>query len=161
LCSEAVENSEEEAVVHFVEVEKEDESESGDEETSDVESIFGSLMGSDYSSGSDKDLGENSETDESEHTLAKTDSCTIETGDIPTSEDEEIDKINFERLSLSVKAKSEQYAKEAAENPKASEETTHIINKALSKFPNPVPCPTCGRMFKNERGVKMHSAIMH
>ncbi|RNA41798.1 hypothetical protein BpHYR1_025160 [Brachionus plicatilis] len=52
------------------------------------------------------------------------------------------------------KHKLEKYLKIVSEVPTASEETLFGVKRALSKHTNPLACPECGRLMKNERGVK-------
>ena len=53
------------------------------------------------------------------------------------------------------------YTKIASEPQTASEETQFVVKKALSKHTNPIACPECGKLIKNERGVKQHISKMH
>ena len=53
------------------------------------------------------------------------------------------------------------YTQLASEIPVVTEETQFIVKKALSKHENPVPCPDCGKLMKNERGLKLHFSKMH
>ena len=105
----------------------------------------------------DKEL--DGESDEESDTLAKTNSCTVVSDD-EKSEDE-VENLDLEGLAISVKSKAINYAKQAAELPKVSDETKNVVGRALSKFDNPVPCPKCDRFFKNDRGVKLHISKMH
>ncbi|RNA16449.1 hypothetical protein BpHYR1_017867 [Brachionus plicatilis] len=45
--------------------------------------------------------------------------------------------------------------------PIASEPTQSNVKKVLSKHKNPIACPECGKLMKNERGVKRHIEKMH
>jgi hypothetical protein len=158
LCLEAYGDANEEATIHYVKGSgsdsgSDDDDESSDGQVSDAESILGSLIGSDCGSDCGSDRVENSD-DESD-TLAKSESCTALT-------DNELEEdLDFDSLTISVKAKANNYAEQVAELPKISDETKAIIDRALSKFDNPLPCPECGKLLKNERGVKLHMTKMH
>ncbi|RNA17859.1 hypothetical protein BpHYR1_047982 [Brachionus plicatilis] len=53
------------------------------------------------------------------------------------------------------------FSKIASEAPIASEEKQSAAKKFRSKHKNPIACPECGKLMKNERGVKQHIAKMH
>ncbi|RNA21027.1 germinal-center associated nuclear -like isoform X1 [Brachionus plicatilis] len=55
----------------------------------------------------------------------------------------------------------EKFSKIASEAPIASEATQSAVKKVLSKHKNPIACPECGKLMKNERGVKQHIAKIH
>jgi hypothetical protein len=171
LCLESYGENDEEATIHYERAEGESDSDDDDEskngQVSDAESILGSLIGSDRGSDCGSDCGDkgsdcgdlNHESDDESDTLAKSESCTA-VSDNEKSE-EEVDDIDFEGLTISVKAKAINYAKQVAELPQVSDETKNVVGRALSKFENPVPCPKCDKFFKNERGVKLHMSKMH
>jgi len=176
LCLDSYGDANEEAKIHYVKGSdsdsgSDDDDESSDGQVSDAESILGSLIGSDCGSdrgsdrgsdcgsdcGSDRGSGnKHDNSDDESDTLAKSESCTA-----LTDNELEEENLDFDSLTISVKAKAINYAEQVAELPKVSDETKTIIDRALSKFDNPVPCPECGKLLKNERGVKLHMAKMH
>ncbi|RNA29999.1 hypothetical protein BpHYR1_051480 [Brachionus plicatilis] len=42
-----------------------------------------------------------------------------------------------------------------------NKKTQSAVKKVLSKHKNPIACSECGKLMKNERGVKQHIAKMH
>ncbi|RNA16990.1 hypothetical protein BpHYR1_022457 [Brachionus plicatilis] len=59
------------------------------------------------------------------------------------------------------KKKLEKLSKIASEAPIASEATQSAVKKGLCKHKNPIAFPECGKLMKNERGVKQHITEMH
>ena len=68
-------------------------------------------------------------------------------------------KINNLRIN-SAKLKSLLYEQQSVVNPTVSEHTELAVSRALSKHENPVPCPDCGKLMKNERVIKLHFSKM-
>ncbi|CAF1013923.1 unnamed protein product [Brachionus calyciflorus] len=85
------------------------------------------------------------------------------------SDNEENCESDFEEISSAVcklslnptKKKLEKFSKIASEAPIASDATQSAVKTVLSKHSNPIACPECGKLMKNERGVKQHIAKMH
>ncbi|CAF0895277.1 unnamed protein product [Brachionus calyciflorus] len=69
---------------------------------------------------------------------------------IETTSDLELDDEDLEALS-----------ERSLEKPVTSTEAKLQVKKALSKHENPVRCPICNDLMKNERGVKLHMAKKH
>lgn len=187
-CLEANGDQDEDATMHYVDDDGSNTDESEvDEDLSDTDSIFGSLVGS--QSGQQADLGDVEEEGESddvegedgsvvgedvgeveeeEETLARTETATSRSCDTrvdATLSDDELDKdlandINKICIS-SVRDKVDIYKEQAMAGLPISSETEMIVKKALSKHANPVPCNICGELMKNDRGVKLHIAKMH
>ncbi|RNA43306.1 hypothetical protein BpHYR1_009595 [Brachionus plicatilis] len=67
----------------------------------------------------------------------------------------------YKMLNIAAKIILCQFSKIASEAPIASEATQSAVKKVLSKHKNPIACPECGKLMKNERGVKQHIAKMH
>ena len=68
----------------------------------------------------------------------------------------------LEKITLNnVKEKANFYQSEALSQPNVSDETNFEVKKALSKHAQPIPCPICKELMKNERGVKLHIAKKH
>ncbi|RNA35312.1 G-coupled receptor -like protein [Brachionus plicatilis] len=152
-----------------------------DVEEEDIESIFGSLKGSEYGSefGDDNNEEEsndaeveelnrlkNYESDEESYPHSET--ITIKESDFlvngTDSDDEENCESDFEEVTEAIcklnlnptKKKLEKLSKIASEAPIASQATQSAVKKALCKHKNPIACPECGKLMKNERGAKMH-----
>ncbi|CAF0816140.1 unnamed protein product [Brachionus calyciflorus] len=60
-----------------------------------------------------------------------------------------------------VKSKLAKFTQMTSEVVAVSEVIQLVVKKALSKHENPVPCPVCGRMMKNQRGINGHMSKMH
>lgn len=69
-------------------------------------------------------------------------------------------KLNDLKIN-SAKLKSQLYEQQSLFNPTVSEHTELVVSRALSKHENPVPCPVCKKMMKNEKGVKLHMSKKH
>ncbi|RNA02403.1 hypothetical protein BpHYR1_023693 [Brachionus plicatilis] len=54
----------------------------------------------------------------------------------------------------------EELSKIALEAPIASEATQSAVKKGLCKHKNPIACPECGKLMKNERGAKKSGCIV-
>ncbi|RNA02916.1 hypothetical protein BpHYR1_022958 [Brachionus plicatilis] len=48
---------------------------------------------------------------------------------------------------------TKKFSKIASEAPIASEATQSAVKKVLSKHKNPIACPECGKLMKNERVI--------
>ncbi|RMZ92984.1 hypothetical protein BpHYR1_006642, partial [Brachionus plicatilis] len=80
------------------------------------------------------------------------------------SVEEKIKCIDFKLKNLNLnpaKIRSLVYEKESLTEPKCSDETELAFKQALSKHENPTQCPICKKMFKNDKGVKLHKSKMH
>ncbi|RNA18855.1 hypothetical protein BpHYR1_039227 [Brachionus plicatilis] len=144
---------------------------------SDLKSLFGSLIASDndltddeFAEGEVRENEKGSDLSDDE-TLARTDSTSSEndlnskeTG-VDSSEDDENEEINSIsknfNLNLNIKEKLNEYRKLALEPHVASDEAKEQVAAALSNHTNPVSCPVCKALVKNERSVKFHIAKKH
>ncbi|CAF0971717.1 unnamed protein product, partial [Brachionus calyciflorus] len=52
----------------------------------------------------------------------------------------------------SVRLKSQLYEKDSIINPSDSEETQFVVNSVLCKHGNPVACPICKKLMRNDKG---------
>lgn len=181
LFYEANGDPEEEVTLHFIDDDESDDECDDVDSQDDVESLFGSLIGSNRDIASiddledmekDSDDKENIDSESDEETLSKntTDSITIKEKEID-SDNQSISDVNDDvdvlGISLSelnfntVKDKADGYRKLAMTEFETSEIAKLEAKKAISKHPNPIACPICGNMFKNEKGVKLHKAKKH
>lgn len=165
--------------MHFV-VDDDDDDDDSQSIGSDVKSLFGSLIASDndltdeeFAEGEVPENEKGSDLSDDE-TLARTDSTSVtendlnskETG-VDSTEDDEDEEINSisknlnEMRFLNIKEKLNEYRKLALEPHVASDEAKEQVAAALSKHTNPVSCPICKALMKNERGVKLHIAKKH
>ena len=62
---------------------------------------------------------------------------------------------------MSKKEMAEFYKHIASILPNVSDETILLIKKHLKNYHNPVPCPICGLMMTNYKGVKVHISRKH
>ena len=144
-------------------------------DVSDVESLLGSLIGSNSKDRELDDFGDECDSnnvtgasdvtkvseDETE-TLVKSVQNQHESSDAESSFTN-VDKLEdeFGQMNLNPSQKCQSYLNLATAALTISKETEDIVKKILSKHENPIPCDICGELMINENGVKLHKAKKH
>ncbi|RNA13348.1 hypothetical protein BpHYR1_046501 [Brachionus plicatilis] len=166
-------SDDEDAVVHFVEETGDDSDDDDDDDEianlSESESILGSLFasnpGSEVDPCEEQDLSEEESVEKSESIMEETGLLTVKEANVCNTESEsESDQELVETLGQkfqelkfdSVKEKADFFQSAALAKQLVSEETKLAVKKSFCKFSDPTPCPLCGELMKNDKGVKLH-----